>query len=71
MNKKIQIAFSSFFLIIIIGCGIDAEDKTRVIQISETIEESKARGVFLAEYRPNRELIKKAWAEIPWVYDTL
>ncbi|QII69486.1 hypothetical protein G8C41_01170 [Apibacter sp. B3706] len=71
MNKKIQIVFSSFFLIIIIGCGIDAEDKTRVIQISETIEESKARGVFLAEYRPNREIIKKAWVEIPWVYDTL
>ena len=71
MNKKIQIAFSSFFLIIIIGCGIDAEDKTRVIQISETIEESKANGVFLAEYRPNRKIIKKAWVEIPWVYDTL
>ena len=71
MNKKIQIVFSSFFLIIIIGCGIDAEDKTRVIQISETIEESKARGVFLSEYKPNREIIKKAWAENPWVYDTL
>ena len=25
----------------------------------------------MSEYRPNRELIIKAWVEIPWVYDTL
>ncbi|WP_160567166.1 hypothetical protein, partial [Apibacter sp. B3546] len=49
----------------------DVPDRTRSIQTSETIEESKKRGVFLAEYRSNRKLIKKAWVEIPWVYDTL
>ncbi|WP_255466962.1 hypothetical protein [Apibacter sp. B3706] len=41
-----------------IGCNFDVPDRTRSIQTSETIEESKARGVFLAEYRPNRGLIK-------------
>ncbi|CVK16204.1 hypothetical protein Ga0061079_105163 [Apibacter mensalis] len=71
MNKKIRIIVSSTFLVFIIGCGIDAEDKTKVIQVSETIEDSKAKGVFLAEYKPSREIIKKAWAEIHWLYDTL
>ena len=71
MNKKTRNILAYVFLLGMVGCNIDVPDRTRVIQISETIEESKARGVFLSEYRPNRELIKKAWAEIPWVYDTL
>ena len=71
MNKKIQIVLTSVFLLSMVGCNIDVPDRTLSTQISETIEESKANGVFLAEYRSNRELIKKAWAEIPWVYDTL
>ena len=71
MNKKIQIVLTSVFLLSLIGCNIDVPDRTLFTQISETIEESKANGVFLAEYRSNRELIKKAWVEIHWVYDTL
>ena len=71
MNKKIQIVLTSVSLLSMIGCNIDVPDRTLFTQISETIEESKANGVFLAEYRPNREIIKKAWAEIHWVYDTL
>ncbi|QII69485.1 hypothetical protein G8C41_01165 [Apibacter sp. B3706] len=71
MNKKIQIVLTSVSLLSMIGCDFDVPDRTKITQISETIEESKANGVFLAEYRPNRELIKKAWAEIHWVYDTL
>ena len=71
MNKKIQIVLTSVSLLSMIGCNIDIPDKTSSVQVSETIEESKARGVFLAEYKPNREIIKKAWAENPWVYDTL
>ena len=71
MNKKIQIVLIGVSLLSMIGCNFDVPDRTRSIQTSETIEESKKRGVFFAEYRPNRELIKKAWAEIPWVYDTL
>ena len=71
MNKKIQIVLIGVSLLSMIGCNIDIPDKTSSVQVSETIEESKARGVFLAEYKPNREIIKKAWAEIPWVYDTL
>ena len=71
MNKKTRNILACVFLLGMVGCNIDVPDRTRVIQISETIEESKAKGVFLAEYRPNREIIKKAWAEIPWVYDTL
>ena len=70
MNKKIQIVLTSVSLLNMIGCGFDVPDRTKITQISETIEESKANGVFLAEYRPNREIIKKAWAE-HWVYDTL
>ena len=71
MNKKTRNILAYVFLLGMVGCNIDVPDRTRSIQTSETIEESKKRGVFLAEYRPNRELIKKAWAEIPWVYDTL
>ena len=71
MNKKIQIVLTSVSLLSMIGCGFDVPDRTKITQISETIEESKANGVFLAEYRSNRELIKKAWVEIHWVYDTL
>ena len=71
MNKKTQIVLIGVSLLSMIGCGFDVPDRTKITQISETIEESKANGVFLAEYRPNRELIKKAWVEIPWVYDTL
>ena len=71
MNKKIQIVLIGVSLLSMIGCNIDVPDRTLFTQISETIEESKANGVFLAEYKPNRELIKKAWVEIPWVYDTL
>ena len=71
MNKKTRNILAYVFLLGMEGCNIDVQDRTRSIQTSETIEESKKRGVFLAEYRPNRELIKKAWAEIPWVYDTL
>ena len=71
MNKKIKIVLTSVSLLSMIGCNFDVPDRTRSIQTSETIEESKKRGVFLAEYKPNRELIKKAWVEIPWVYDTL
>ena len=71
MNKKIQIVLTSVSLLSMIGCNIDVPDRTLSTQISETIEESKANGVFLAEYRPNRKIIKKAWVEIPWVYDTL
>ena len=58
MNKKIQIVLTSVSLLSMIGCNFDVPDRTRSIQTSETIEESKARGVFLAEYRPNRGLIK-------------
>ncbi|QYN49467.1 hypothetical protein GYM73_07580 [Apibacter sp. ESL0432] len=71
MNKKIQIVLTSVSLLSMIGCDFDVPDRTKITQISETIEESKANGVFLAEYRPNRKIIKKAWVEIPWVYDTL
>ena len=71
MNKKIKIVLTSVFLLSMVGCNIDVADRTLFTQISETIEESKANGVFLAEYRPNRKIIKKAWVEIPWVYDTL
>ncbi|QII69490.1 hypothetical protein G8C41_01190 [Apibacter sp. B3706] len=71
MNKKIQIVLTSVSLLSMIGCGFDVPDRTKITQISETIEESKANGVFLAEYRSNRELVKKAWVEIHWVYDTL
>ena len=71
MNKKIQIVLIGVSLLSMIGCNIDIPDKTSSVQVSETIEESKVNGVFLAEYRPNRELIKKAWAQIHWVYDTL
>ncbi|QII69491.1 hypothetical protein G8C41_01195 [Apibacter sp. B3706] len=71
MNKKIQIVLTSVSLLSMIGCNIDVADRTLFTQISGTIEESKANGVFLAEYRSNRELIKKAWVEIHWVYDTL
>ncbi|QYN49465.1 hypothetical protein GYM73_07570 [Apibacter sp. ESL0432] len=71
MNKKTQIVLIGVSLLSMIGCGFDVPDRTKITQISETIEESKAKGVFLAEYKPNREIIKKAWAENPWVYDTL
>ena len=72
MNKKIRKILACVFLLgMVLGCNIDVPDRTKITQISETIEESKAKGVFLAEYKPNREIIKKAWAEIPWVYDTL
>ena len=71
MNKKIRKILTSVFLLSMVGCNIDVPDRTLSTQISETIEESKANGVFLAEYRPNRKIIKKAWVEIPWVYDTL
>ncbi|QII69482.1 hypothetical protein G8C41_01150 [Apibacter sp. B3706] len=72
MNKKIRKILACVFLLgMVLGCNIDVPDRTLFTQISETIEESKAKGVFLAEYKPNREIIKKAWAEIPWVYDTL
>ena len=64
MNKKIQIVLIGVSLLSMIGCGFDVPDRTKITQISETIEESKAKGVFLAEYKPNREIIKKAWAEI-------
>ncbi|PQL90893.1 hypothetical protein [Apibacter sp. wkB309] len=71
MNKKTRNILAYVFLLGMVGCNIDVPDRTLFTQISETIEESKAKGVFLAEYKPNRELIKKAWVEIPWVYDTL
>ena len=72
MNKKIRKILACVFLLgMVLGCNIDVPDRTLFTQISETIEESKANGVFLAEYRPNRKIIKKAWVEIPWVYDTL
>ena len=71
MNKKTRNILAYVFLLGMVGCNIDVADRTLFTQISETIEESKANGVFLAEYRSNRELIKKAWVEIPWVYDTL
>ncbi|PQL92063.1 hypothetical protein C4S75_01735 [Apibacter sp. wkB309] len=71
MNKKTRNILACVFLLGMVGCNIDVPDRTKITQISETIEESKANGVFLAEYRPNREIIKKAWAEIHWVYDTL
>ena len=71
MNKKTRNILAYVSLLSMIGCGFDVPDRTKITQISETIEESKAKGVFLAEYKPNREIIKKAWAEIPWVYDTL
>ena len=60
MNKKTRNILAYVFLLGMVGCNIDVPDRTRSIQTSETIEESKKRGVFLAEYRPNRELIKKA-----------
>ena len=71
MNKKIRKVLACVFLLSMIGCDFDVPDRTKITQISETIEESKANGVFLAEYRPNRKIIKKAWVEIHWVYDTL
>ena len=71
MNKKTRNILAYVFLLGMVGCNIDIPDRTSSVQVSETIEESKARGVFLAEYRPNRDLVKKAWAETPWVYDTL
>ena len=71
MNKKTRNILAYVFLLGMVGCNIDVADRTLFTQISETIEESKANGVFLAEYRSNRELIKKAWVEIHWVYDTL
>jgi hypothetical protein len=71
MNKKIRIIVSSTFLVCMVSCGFDVADRTKTTQVSETIEDSKAKGVFLAEYKPNREIIKKAWAEMPWMYDTL
>jgi hypothetical protein len=71
MNKKIRIILSITFLVCMVSCGFDVADRTKSTQVSETIEDSKSKGVFLAEYKPNREIIKKAWVEIPWLYDTL
>lgn len=58
-------------LLLLGSCNIDVADKTKVIQVSKTIEESKAKGVFLAEYKANREFIERAWAEESWLYDTI
>ncbi|MDR1877199.1 MAG: hypothetical protein LBQ84_06205 [Flavobacteriaceae bacterium] len=57
-------------LLLIGSCNIDVADKTKTTQISETIEKSKANGVFLAEYKTNWNLIQESWVEEPWLYDT-
>lgn len=70
MNKLFRF-FSCMTIFLMIGCKMDVADKTKTIQVSETIAESKAKGVFLAEYEANRDFIEEAWAEEPWLYDTI
>lgn len=68
--NKLFVFFSCMTIFLMIGCNIDVADKTKVIQVSKTIEESKAKGVFLAEYEANMDIIEKSWVEEPWLYDT-
>ena len=63
--RKLSIAC----LLLLGSCHIDDTNKTNEIRVSETIEKSKANGVFLAEYEANMASIEKAWVEIPWRYN--
>lgn len=48
---------------------MDVTDKTKTTQISESIAESKVKGVFLAKYEANMDIIEKSWVEESWLYD--